>query len=86
MREDGGWECRMGEDRRCAWCLDGDRMPEGGKACTVYFEDAGGQGRGGMRVFEEREQMEGVGRTEEGGERREERGGMRNDRGGGREM
>jgi hypothetical protein len=23
------------------WCLDGDRMPVGGKACTVYFEEIG---------------------------------------------
>jgi hypothetical protein len=24
-----------------AWCLDGDRMPVGDKACTVSFEDTG---------------------------------------------
>ncbi len=24
-----------------AWCLDGDRMPEGGKACIGSFEDIG---------------------------------------------
>ena len=29
-----------------AWCLDGDRMPEGGKACTVSSrEDEEGEER-----------------------------------------
>ncbi len=33
------------------WCLDGDRMPEGGTACTVYFEE-----RGDRRIGERREE------------------------------
>jgi hypothetical protein len=46
-----------------AWCLDGDRMPEGDKACIVSFEETGEREDGGRRdMFEERRDRE------EGGE------------------
>ncbi len=52
------------------WCLDGDRMPEGGKACTVFFEETGDRERmdeGGETCLrrEEKGREEGVGTREE---------------------
>ncbi len=32
-----------------AWCLDGDRMPEGGKACTVSSREDEKRKGGGRR-------------------------------------
>ncbi len=47
------------------WSLDGDRMPEGGKACIVSFQETGErEGGGRIDMFEERRERSG-GRSRE---------------------